>query len=108
MLQEHSLIFNLPKIDEIRVIIKTFTGTVNGESRAALAEVETNARISFYEIIGVKQISGIAEKFSLKQNYPNPFNPVTNFEFQIEAYGYVQLVVYDILGKEVAKLLMGC
>jgi hypothetical protein len=39
--------FNIPgllKFDEVRVIVKSFTGTVNGESKTALAEVETNAR----------------------------------------------------------------
>ena len=44
-------------------------------------------------------------EFALFQNYPNPFNPVTNFEFQIPNPGLVTLVVYDILGNEVATVL---
>ena len=44
-------------------------------------------------------------KFSLLQNYPNPFNPKTKIKVEIAKLGNVKLVVYDILGREVAKLV---
>jgi subtilisin-like proprotein convertase family protein len=44
-------------------------------------------------------------EFSLGQNYPNPFNPVTNINFTIPFKGMVNLVVYDITGREVKKLV---
>lgn len=47
----------------------------------------------------------IVTKFSLEQNYPNPFNPNTMINFAIPQKGFVQLKVYDILGKEVAVLV---
>jgi hypothetical protein len=43
--------------------------------------------------------------YSLSQNYPNPFNPSTTISFQIPISGFVKLVVYDILGEEVATLI---
>jgi len=43
--------------------------------------------------------------YSLDQNYPNPFNPSTNIKFQIPITSKVSLVVYDVLGREVASLV---
>lgn len=43
--------------------------------------------------------------YSLQQNYPNPFNPNTNIKFQVKNSISVKLVVFDILGKEVAALV---
>jgi outer membrane protein assembly factor BamB len=54
----------------------------------------------------IRQISStIPDKFELKQNYPNPFNPTTLINIQIQQSCEVRLVVYDILGKEVAVLV---
>ncbi|HCN24210.1 MAG TPA: hypothetical protein DIS65_02415, partial [Candidatus Marinimicrobia bacterium] len=53
----------------------------------------------------------LPEEFSLRQNYPNPFNPRTIIEYDIpyNTTGLEQistsLVVYDLLGREVARLV---
>ena len=53
------------------------------------------------------QIAGneIPQRFSLSQNYPNPFNPVTNINFSIPMQVTVKLAVFDVTGKEVARLI---
>ncbi len=42
--------------------------------------------------------------FALSQNYPNPFNPSTQIRYTIPADGLTSLIVYDMLGREVAVL----
>jgi hypothetical protein len=45
--------------------------------------------------------------FALRQNYPNPFNPVTRIDYEIAVPSTVHLVVYDLLGREIAVLVNG-
>lgn len=47
----------------------------------------------------------ISESFVLHQNYPNPFNPSTNIKFDLFENSFVELIIYDNLGKIVATLL---
>lgn len=49
--------------------------------------------------------SEIPNSFSLNQNYPNPFNPVTNIKFNLPKSGNVRLVVFDVMGREVATMI---
>jgi hypothetical protein len=71
----------------------------------------------FYKFIVENSVTDIAdnsrpEAFYLYQNYPNPFNPTTKIKFTIpqsplsfgEGQG-VRLIVYDVLGNEVATLV---
>jgi len=43
--------------------------------------------------------------FALSQNYPNPFNPATEIVYQTSQMGYVRIIVYDLLGRVVARLV---
>jgi hypothetical protein len=47
----------------------------------------------------------LPRRYRLEQNYPNPFNPSTNIGFRIADFGLVRLVVYDLLGRQVAVLV---
>ncbi len=42
--------------------------------------------------------------FNLSQNYPNPLNPSTTIEYSIPSRQYINLTIFDLLGKEVASL----
>ncbi|MCX6165047.1 MAG: T9SS type A sorting domain-containing protein [Ignavibacteriae bacterium] len=52
-----------------------------------------------------KTSSNVPTEFALFQNYPNPFNPSTSIKYQVESIRHIKLVVYDILGKEIATLV---
>ncbi len=59
-----------------------------------------------YNPVGITPLSTeIPERHMLGQNYPNPFNPSTLINFSIPKGTYVQLTVYDMLGREVTKLV---
>jgi hypothetical protein len=45
--------------------------------------------------------------FELSEAYPNPFNPTTRINFALPTPGAVSLVVYDVLGREIATLASG-
>jgi hypothetical protein len=50
-------------------------------------------------------ISELPKVFSLAQNYPNPFNPVTSIKYSVPKMSHVKLVIYDVIGREVAALV---
>jgi hypothetical protein len=44
-------------------------------------------------------------ELSLSQNFPNPFNPVTTIQFSLPIMGFVDLRVFNALGREVRQLV---
>ncbi len=67
----------------------------------------------------INQRKKVPVSFELYQNYPNPFNPTTKIKFSIinpaqtdinfppsaESVSEVKLIIYDILGREIAVLV---
>jgi hypothetical protein len=52
-----------------------------------------------------QEILSNPKSFSLAQNYPNPFNPSTKIKYELPESGFVSLTIYNLLGKEIAKLV---
>jgi len=62
----------------------------------------------FTSPIGVeRERARIPTEFSLSQNHPNPFNPETTIEFTLPVRSDVNLIVYNLRGEEVTRLLNG-
>jgi len=51
--------------------------------------------------------ASLPEAIELKPNYPNPFNLETSIEYGLPEAAQVRLVIYNILGQEVRKLVEG-
>jgi len=60
-----------------------------------------------YVLTSVAEHNALPGSFEIEQNYPNPFNPTITIEFGVSGQGssWVRLVVYDLLGREVAVLV---
>ena len=49
--------------------------------------------------------SVISETFQLHSNYPNPFNPTTNIEYSLLENSVVELIIYNIKGRQISTLI---
>jgi hypothetical protein len=74
---------------------------------ASSKTVYQSETISYNDLIvtSVKNNNQLPNELILEQNYPNPFNPKTNIQFRISDFGFTSLIVYNVLGNEVATLV---
>ncbi|MCL4549721.1 MAG: SpaA isopeptide-forming pilin-related protein [Bacteroidetes bacterium] len=47
----------------------------------------------------------LPQRFLLEQNYPNPFNPTSTIRYEVPEMSFVNISVYDILGREIKVLV---
>ncbi len=100
--------FTFPS-DATRVRAKVTLDELEPKSKSPLNNKIIKTTSGIMTIFEVESINHrISEKdHILYQNYPNPFNPSTNIEFKIQNSGHVNLIVYDVLGRQVDKLYDG-
>lgn len=56
--------------------------------------------IKYSQFVGIEPISNnLPSEYKLLQNYPNPFNPATTIKFSVPQKSYIQLKIYDVLGR---------
>jgi hypothetical protein len=69
--------------------------------------VDTTCRPLNYLLAAGNSSNEIPTVFKLYNNYPNPFNPSTIIKYDIPKGTFATIAVYDILGKEIEKLVNG-
>jgi hypothetical protein len=52
-------------------------------------------------------LESILTDFNLSPGYPNPFNSVINFSYSVPSGSFVDIRIYDLLGREVKKIVSG-
>ncbi len=68
-----------------------------------LKQIDTNGSFSLSD---VKEVALTPpDSYELGQNFPNPFNPQTDIVFRLKDDGRVAITVYDVLGREVGKVI---
>ena len=69
-----------------------------------LKQIDYNSNYEYHYLNGFIEI-GIPTSFSLSQNYPNPFNPITKIDYNLPFDSKVNMVLFDITGKEIKTLV---
>ena len=69
-------------------------------------ETEQSFEGTSYSRVALKGYPGlIPEQYALRQNYPNPFNPATTIRYDVADDAPVTMVIYNIIGQEVVRML---
>ncbi len=71
-----------------------------------LSDVNVSGAVNVLASVSVK-VESIPTTTQLYPAYPNPFNPATTIQYELAKDGYVSIVVFDVLGKQVQKLFAG-
>ncbi len=94
----------------VEVVFKPIVGGGHGDAAFETDSTEL-AVVEFFDRYLKAPPSGINDRpevvagFHLEQNYPNPFNPATAIAFELPRPARVQLVIFDVNGREVARLI---
>jgi hypothetical protein len=84
---------------------------VTGDDSLSLFENADSARAMWDKImildIEPEKKSQRSLSFGLSQNYPNPFYPKKIINYELQITNFVELNIYDIVGRKVATLLSG-
>ena len=90
---------NPGSIPKFRVVKK------NGEMHKLSGLISQWENNGLFLIKGMSMELLVPDYYTLGNPYPNPFNPVTTIDFSIPVDSKVSLIIYDLNGREIVRLL---
>ena len=55
--------------------------------------------------IGGNSSNGFPDRFTTYPNFPNPFNPTTQIQYDLPEEQNVNIVIYDVMGRNIRTLM---
>jgi hypothetical protein len=80
------------------------TKILAGKYNYRLKQIDVNGNYKYYDLNGIVEIDN-PKKFDISQNYPNPFNPTTKIDYALPLDSKVNIVIYDMLGREIKSVV---
>jgi hypothetical protein len=75
-----------------------------GDTAHLMLEGEARALIRA-TVTGIPSLSIVPAEFRMTDGYPNPFNASTHLNVEVPGTGHLTIGVFDLLGREVARLV---
>jgi len=106
--QIHFESYNLPEAFDWTVVSKQTKVNYGKQS------IKTSSmNIQYQLIVGTShfiedinnEYKSVPAVHSLAQNFPNPFNPTTFIKYELASTGFVELIIFNVLGQKVETLV---
>ena len=104
------VVFDAASADFLTAVFPVTAGKTNARNITVTANGSVN--VDFVQVLEFastvrNEPNELPEGYALEQNYPNPFNPSTTISYTLADPGNVTLTVYDVVGRQVARLVDG-
>lgn len=83
---------------------RTYTKSQGFDTTKIYSIIDTPSDVGGWPVLKSLPAPAVPQEFSLEEKYPNPLNLRTAISYQLFGFSFVNLRVYDVLGRRVATL----